>query len=46
MEFEDAGIVLSARSHGETGAIVHVLTEQHGVYATHIAGGASRRPGR
>ncbi len=43
MEFEDAGIVLSARSHGETGAIVHVLTEQHGVYATHIAGGASRR---
>ena len=43
MEFEDDAIVLSARSHGETGAIVHVLTESHGVYAAHIAGGASRR---
>jgi DNA repair protein RecO (recombination protein O) len=43
MEFEDDAIVLSARSHGETGAIVHVLTEGHGVYAAHIAGGASRR---
>jgi DNA repair protein RecO (recombination protein O) len=43
MEFEDNAIVLGARSHGETGAIVHVLTENHGVYAAHIAGGASRR---
>ncbi|MGA9659763.1 MAG: DNA repair protein RecO [Asticcacaulis sp.] len=43
MEFEDDAIVLSARSHGETGAIVHVLTEHHGVQAAHIAGGASRR---
>ncbi|MFT4077164.1 MAG: DNA repair protein RecO [Asticcacaulis sp.] len=43
MEFEDEAIVLGARSHGETGAIVHVLTENHGVYAAHIAGGASRR---
>ena len=42
-EFEDEAIVLGARVHGETGAIVHVLTEQHGVYAAHIAGGASRR---
>ena len=43
MEFEDEGIVLSARSHGESGAIVHVLTENHGVHAAHVAGGASRR---
>lgn len=43
MEFEDEAIVLSARSHGETGAIVHVLTQHNGVYAAHIAGGASRR---
>ena len=43
MEFEDDGIVLSARSHGETGAIVYVLTEHFGVYAAHVAGGASRR---
>lgn len=43
MEFEDEAIVLAARSHGETGAIAHVLTENHGIYAAHIAGGASRR---
>ncbi len=43
MEFEDEAVVLGARSHGETGAIVHVLTANHGVYAAHIAGGASRR---
>lgn len=43
MEFEDQAIVLGARGHGETGAIVHVLSESHGVYAAHIAGGASRR---
>lgn len=42
-EFEDEAIVLGGRAHGETGAIVHVLTEHHGVYAAHIAGGASRR---
>ncbi|MGZ3297996.1 MAG: DNA repair protein RecO [Asticcacaulis sp.] len=43
MEFEDEAIVLGARPHGETGAIVRVLTAEHGVYAAHIAGGASRR---
>ena len=42
-EFEDEAIVLSAKAHGESGAIVHVLTLMHGVYAAHIAGGASRR---
>lgn len=42
-EFEDEAIVLGGRAHGETGAIVHVLTETHGVYAAHLAGGASRR---
>ena len=42
-EFEDDAIVLGARPHGETGAIVHVLTQTQGVYAAHIAGGASRR---
>ncbi len=42
-EFEDEAFVLSARAHGETGAIVHVLTEHHGVHAAHISGGASRR---
>src|SRR6202789_1923382 len=43
MEFEDDAFVLSARSHGETGAIVELLTERHGRYAAHVAGAASRR---
>src|SRR6185312_12779416 len=43
MEFSGDAIVLGARGHGETGAIVHVLTADHGVFAAHIAGGASRR---
>jgi DNA repair protein RecO (recombination protein O) len=43
MEFEDDAYVLSARAHGETGAIVELLTERHGKYAAHVAGGASRK---
>jgi DNA repair protein RecO (recombination protein O) len=43
MEFEDEAFVLSARAHGETGAIVELLTARHGRYAAHVAGGASRR---
>ena len=43
MEFEDDAFVLSARLHGETGAIVEILTGMHGRYAAHVAGGASRR---
>jgi DNA repair protein RecO (recombination protein O) len=43
MEFEDEAFVLSARSHGETGAIVEMLTQRHGRYAAHVAGAASRR---
>ena len=43
MEFEDDAFVLSARIHGETGAIVEMLTSQHGRWAAHVAGGASRR---
>ncbi|HEY8617687.1 DNA repair protein RecO [Phenylobacterium sp.] len=43
MEFEDDAFVLSARSHGESGAIVELLTEHHGKYAAHVAGGGSRR---
>jgi DNA repair protein RecO (recombination protein O) len=43
MEFEDDGFVLRARAHGETGAIVEVLTAVHGRWAAHVAGGASRR---
>ncbi len=43
MEFEDDAFVLSARAHGEAGAIVELLTANHGKYAAHVAGGASRR---
>lgn len=42
-EFEDEAFVLSARVHGETGAIIELLTSQHGKYAAHVAGGASRK---
>ena len=43
MEWEDDAFVLSARPYGESGAIVELLTEQHGRFAAHIAGGASRK---
>jgi len=43
MEFEDDAFVLSARAHGEAGAIVELLTAHHGTWAAHVAGGASRR---
>jgi DNA repair protein RecO (recombination protein O) len=43
MEFEDDAFVLSARAHGEAGAIVELLTAHHGKWAAHVAGGASRR---
>lgn len=43
MEFEDDAFVLSARAHGESGAIVELLTARHGRYAAHVAGGGSRR---
>jgi DNA repair protein RecO (recombination protein O) len=43
MDFEDDAFVLAARAHGETGAIVELLTESHGRFVAHVAGGASRR---
>jgi DNA repair protein RecO (recombination protein O) len=43
MEFVDDAFVLSARTYGETGAIVEVLTRDRGKFAAHVAGGASRR---
>lgn len=43
MEWEDDAFVLSARAHGETGAIVELLTARHGKFVAHVAGGASRR---
>lgn len=43
MEWTDQGIVLSARRHGESAAILSLLTEGHGRHAGLVRGGASRR---
>ena len=43
MEWEDEAFVLSARVHGETGAIVELLTQDRGKFAAHVSGAASRR---
>jgi DNA repair protein RecO (recombination protein O) len=43
MEFEDDAFVLAARTHGESGAIVELLTAHHGKYAAHVSGGSSRK---
>jgi DNA repair protein RecO (recombination protein O) len=42
VEWTDDAFVLSARAHGETGAIVELLTRDRGRFAAHVAGGASR----
>lgn len=43
MEVQDHAFVLSARAHGDTGAVVELLTEHHGRRAAYVAGGASRK---
>jgi DNA repair protein RecO (recombination protein O) len=43
MEWSDDAIVLSSRAHGETGAILELLTRDHGRHAGLVRGGASRR---
>jgi len=42
IEWQDDGIVLSARPHGETAAVVSLLTRDHGRYAGLLPGGQSR----
>jgi DNA repair protein RecO (recombination protein O) len=43
MDWRDEGIVIAARRHGETSAIVEVLTRAHGRHAGVVRGGAGRR---
>ena len=43
MEWNDDGIVLAARPHGETGLIVSLLTRLHGRHSGFVPGGISRR---
>ncbi len=42
MDWRDTGIVLAVRKHGETSAIVSLLTEEHGRHAGLVHGGQSR----
>lgn len=43
IEWRDTGIVLSVRPHGETGAVVSLLTESHGRAAGYVYGAVSTR---
>ena len=43
MEWSDTGIVLSARRHGESAAVVSLLTERHGRHAGLVHGARGRR---
>ncbi|MEB8387894.1 DNA repair protein RecO [Rhodobacteraceae bacterium KMM 6894] len=43
MEWRDQGIVLSVRRHGETSAIIEVLTPSRGRHAGVVRGGTSRK---
>ena len=43
MEWQDEGIVLSVRLHGETDAILSALTFEHGRHLGLVKGGISRR---
>jgi DNA repair protein RecO (recombination protein O) len=42
MDLREPAIVSSARPHGETAAIVRLLTEHHGMIAAYVAGGRGR----
>ncbi len=43
MQWEDEGIVLAARRHGESALIVELLTREHGRHAGLVRGGQGRK---
>jgi len=43
MDWQDDGIILSVRKHGESSAIVNVLTRTHGRHAGLVRGGSGKR---
>lgn len=43
MEWQDEGLVLTTRRHGENSVILEVLTARHGRHAGIVRGGAGRR---
>lgn len=45
MDWTDQGIVLARRRHGESAAIVSLLTREHGRHAGLVRGGAGKRAG-
>ncbi|MEY4055350.1 MAG: hypothetical protein RL519_685 [Pseudomonadota bacterium] len=42
MDLRTPAIVCAARTHGETGVILRVLSEDHGLIASYVAGGRGR----
>ncbi|WP_404386205.1 DNA repair protein RecO [Caenispirillum salinarum] len=42
MDWRDEGIVLAARRHGETSAVVHVLTREHGRHGGLVRGASGK----
>src|SRR5262245_291862 len=43
MEWQDEGIILGARKHGETSAILEVMKREHGRHLGLVRGGRSRK---
>ena len=43
MDWRDEGILIAARRHGESSAIIEVFTAAHGRHAGVVRGGAGRR---
>jgi DNA repair protein RecO (recombination protein O) len=43
MQWTDEGVILSVRPHGETAAVVEVLTREHGRHLGLVHGGRSRK---
>ena len=43
MDWQDEGMLISVRQHGESAAIIEVFTAAHGRHAGVVRGGASRK---
>ena len=43
MEWEDKGVILSTRAHGESSVVVELLTKKHGRHSGLVRGGQSRK---
>jgi DNA repair protein RecO (recombination protein O) len=43
MDWQDGGIVLSLRRHGESSVVVHLLTREHGRHSGLVRGGISKK---